>query len=209
MVRNGKANKMTTAKQYITWGGSRIEVAAPFKVTGTTGPVTLAAPLNLAGNPYESILARITDNRKKALANICVDNGYTFTPARVEEKRNIISMAAEDLPLIQITRPMGMVENEGSSSDEHSVIYSVFFYATAPDGSSSDPEIMNQFRNVIADIQRAWMQDIYCGQLAEDTHNAFYHDDVVEDSSRQRFYVAEVGFEVIVRTNSQDPYSLG
>ena len=81
-------------------------------------------------------------------------------------------------------------------------------YMLAPDESAEDDEIVKQNRNIIPDIQKAWMSDIYCGGLAENTRVTDFIDGV-DAAGQGRFYSAMVRFEVTTRINSLDPYSLG
>jgi len=197
---------MTTPTYILTAPGSVVQVSAPLYVTGN-GPLVAVPPLILSGPSPESIIAQITQNRKQALADICIENGYSFTPAAIEEKK--LETRLDKTPLIQITRQVDLINPDANFSDEHTIAYAVFCFILAPDQNAPNGEVTHQFRNVIPDIQRAWMKDIYCGELAESTVTAALNDDIVKDEAGNRCYCAMVGFEVTARIDSKNPYLQG
>ena len=204
---------MTT---YLQFNGTRIRFEAPFLVTGNQGPVTFTSPMILSGNPYESIISKITSNRKSALAQICLANGYTFTPAFIEEERSELDFS--QIPFIRLVRLAGEIDPDANYSDETTIRYCVFYYDMVSD-TGTDPitnamrqEATYQHRNIIADIKKAWMTDIYCGELAENTKEAVWSDGIdemkLEGGGSVRYYCSMNIFEVTARINSRDPYLL-
>ena len=182
------------------WPSARLLLSLP----GVIGPVE------------DSIIARITANRKAALQAISIANGYTFTPTMVEEERTELDFAK--VPFIRILRLAGDVEADANFSDETDIAYCVSLYDIVSD-TGIDPitqalrqETTYQHRNILADITKAWMQDIYCGQLAESTRADKWSDGIGEGKTAGGgtivFYCAMNIFIVTARINSRDPYSL-
>ena len=155
----------------------------------------------------ESIVSQITANRKFLLSAISTENGYTFTPVSVEEEKLNFEFSSSGVQ-IRIMRQEGSADSAGNTSDTLTIGYIVMVYILAPDEGAGEDEIVKQNRNIIPDIQKAWMSDIYCGGLAENTRVTDFIDGV-DTAGQGRFYSALVRFEVTTRINSLDPYSLG
>ena len=154
----------------------------------------------------ESIVSQITANRKFLLAAISIESGFTFTPEFVEEER--LNFEFKGNTFIRLIRLESTADTAGSITDTLTIGYDVIVYVLASDEDAGVDEIVKQNRNVIPDIQTAWMTDIYCGGLAENTRVIAYADGV-DTNGQIRFYSAMIRFEVIARINSLDPYMLG
>ena len=153
--------------------------------------------------PTDCIVARITANRKAALRAISVANGYRFTPAAVEEPR-LVRNADGQYPYMEITKAPITPETENNYSEHTSIQYLVTYEDVYNDDAATDDEIVYYFRNVNAEIIRAWMADRTCGDLAQFTKTVWYDDAVVD-----HVYRSAIVFEVESLIDSSNPYLLG
>ena len=156
----------------------------------------------------DSIIARITADRKSALAAISTTGGYSFTPDIVEEERLIFNLKGKKY-FIRLVKLDASVMVEDNAVDQTKIPYLVETYVTGSDEEASDDEIVYQNRNVNADIIKAWMVDRTCGGLVDISESVGFVDGVQEDSKGNRIYCAVNGFELTARIDSNDPYLHG
>jgi len=154
----------------------------------------------------DCILAQLTANRKAALKLLTIANGYSFTYGAVEEKRTILNINGR-YPYIQLLKSV-VVENELNDLDHIKVMYAVLYEDVYNDESTSGDEIIYHFRNVNADIVKAWMVDRTCGGLASLTKVVDFDDDVIDENG-STFYRSYVIFEVETHIDSNNPYQKG
>ena len=189
---DSSTNKIYGAKANGTWPQGNLIVALPAIADNTDN---------------DSVIAQITANRKTALENISIANGFSFTPAKVEEERTVLSLTDDCIPLIRILRVQGSVEAQ-QQTDQTTIDYMVLVFNINADGDPTDKEIVYQNRNIIPDVIKCWMADNRCGNLAEATYTVEYADGVEADAKGNRIYCAVIHFSVVTRINSFDPYDI-
>jgi hypothetical protein len=163
----------------------------------------------------DSIIARITANRKAALAAITTAGGaYTFTPAAVEEQR-ITQDIDGRYPFILLSQEEADDEDEYNVASHVKQRYTVVYLDQDNDekslvsGVKTYPdEIFKHFRNVNADLIKAWMADRTCGGLAEYTRTLGFSQNVFNDNGMV-YYASWVTFEVEALIDSSNPYLKG
>jgi len=156
----------------------------------------------------DCIVAQITANRKAALAEITTEGGvYSFTPAVVEEER-IVRNVNGRWPYMQLVISPIEPETEDNDAEQTPIFYLVEYEDQYNDDSPDKEEILYHFRNVNADIIKAWMVDRSCGDLAEMTRTVWYGSGVVIENGCN-FFRAAVIFEVQALIDSSDPYLKG
>lgn len=153
----------------------------------------------------DCIVAQITANRKTLLAAISTPT-YSFTPAAVEEQRLMLSIGGR-FPYILLQKLPISPTLQNNDSEETDIEYVVSFYDAYND--SSGDEITYKYRNVIADITKAWMADKTCAGLAEGTWRVEYHEGIMPDDKGNLFFIAWAVFIVKVFVDSLDPYKGG
>jgi hypothetical protein len=156
----------------------------------------------------DCIVAQITADRKAAMRAITTEGGaYTFTPAVVEEPRIVRSINGR-YPYMEIAKSPIEPEEENNISEHAKINYLVTYEDQYNDDSADVEEILYHFRNVNADIIKAWMVDRTCGGLAEMTRTVWYDDGVVVENNCN-YYRSAVIFEVETLIDSSDPYKKG
>lgn len=154
----------------------------------------------------ESIIAQITSNRKTLLKTLTSTNGYSFTVGTVEEQR--IFQKPTTYPYILLQKGPVTPDLENNNTEDTSIDYFVSFYPNYNDDNSAVSEITYQYRNIIADITKAWMTDRTCGGLAQGTKRIQYNEgEVVTDAAGNTFFVAWVHFQVQAFIDSSNPYN--
>jgi hypothetical protein len=156
----------------------------------------------------DCIVAQIMANRKAALAAITTVGGaYSFTPAVVEEQR-ITRNVNGRYPYMEIAKSPIEPETENNISEHTKIYFLVTYEDQYGDDDPTKDAILYHFRNVVADIIKAWMKDRSCGGLAESTNTEWYDDGVVfEDNCN--FYRSAVIFAVDALIDSSNPYLKG
>jgi hypothetical protein len=155
----------------------------------------------------DCIVAAITRNRKAALSAISKVSGYLFTPDAVEEPR-LVRSVNDRYPYMQITLAPIEPEAESNNSDQIPLYYLVTYEDQYNDDAATDDEIIHHFRNVTADIVRAWTLDRTCGGYAEYTRRTWEDSAVVQEESGV-LYRAALIFEVQALIDSNNPFKRG
>jgi hypothetical protein len=162
----------------------------------------------LVGPNDDCIVAQITADRKATLSAITTAGGaYTFTPAVVEEPRIVRNINGR-YPYMEITKAPIEPEDENNVSEHTKISYLVTYEDQYNDDDPASEEILYHFRNVNADIIKAWMADRTCGGLAEITRTVWYDDAVVNENGLN-FYRSAVIFEVETLIDSANHYLKG
>ena len=157
----------------------------------------------------DCIIAQITANRKAALQAITtVGEAYTFTPAVVEEQRLVQNINGR-YPYVLLVQEDATIEEESNYSEHVIQKYTVVCINEYNDDDPDDDEIVKEFRNVNADIIKAWMVDKTCGGLAEYTRTLGYNSEVNIDTKGINTFVSWVVFEVEALIDSTNPYLKG
>ena len=169
---------------------------------GTATATSSAVQLSI-----ECIVALITANRKAAIAAMSTATGYSFTPAAVEEER-IIKNVNGQYPFLNLLKEIEQLDEEDNISNQTTIRYTITYEDLYNDDNATDDEIVNHFRNVNADIIRAWMLDRTCGGFCEFSKVSEY-DDAVVSINGKNLYRSYVQFETQSLIDSSNPFLKG
>jgi len=156
----------------------------------------------------DSIMAAIIRNRKNVLKTISTTAGYTFTPLAVEEERLFFNINGR-FPYILLLRSPADVQQEDNYRDFTNTTFIVCYFDNYNDEDQTKDEITYKYRNVVADIVRAWMTDRTCGELMEGTKLIGYDEGIVEDGKGNMMFRVTAVFDVFGFIDSNNPYLKG
>jgi hypothetical protein len=153
------------------------------------------------------IHSAITANRKAVLQGISIANGFSFTPAAVEEERQQLAIIGDAYMRIL---EADTTNEQGEESNKFDLVkkgYAVQTFVRASDSRSGEDEILKQCRLIASDVIRAWMADPQCGGLADITRSLGHVSGVYQTADGALFYLCTNAFVVQTRIDFQNPYN--